>query len=322
MKKTIIPALPLSGKSSDMHQVETSIVHFKNTEINVKVNENIRRKDVYIVVTGGASNGHSVNDYLMETFLLVDACRRSSANSVNLIIPCFPYARADKKDEPRTPIGGSMVARFFETLKVDRIISMDLHAGQIQGFFQGPFDNLYGIKLFIDYFKSSLFIGEEGSTQDDFVLVAPDAGAVKRIQAYAKVLKMNYAMLHKDRDHSRPNTVLQSILVNSELVKDKKVIVIDDIFDSFGTMNAAINELEQYGVKSVIAVATHGIFSGDAFEKINSNQLIEQVVVTDSLPQAENLKMSEKLRIVPIAPLIAEVIFRLEDGDSISQLFK
>lgn len=171
--------------------------------------------------------------------------------------------------------------------------------------------------------KKNIF---KGLTQDEinnrYILVSPDVGAIKRIESYAKKLGMKYVVMHKHRDYDKPGTVLNSMLIGDhDYVKNKVAIIIDDIFDSFGTINAAVNELKVYGIKGVIAIATHGIFSGEAFNKINSNPLIDKVIVTNTLPQKDNLKNSQKLECVDISNIMTEVIKRLTQGGSISELF-
>ena len=302
---------------------KTQTVFFANTEMNVKIGDNVRGTHVYIIATGSVIEGRSINDHIMELILTIQACLLSDAKKITVIIPYFPYSRGDKKDESRSPIGSSAISRCLETFQVDRVVSMDLHAGQIQGFFNGPLDNLYAINLFINYFKENMF---KGLTQDEinqkFVLISPDAGAVKRTKSYASRLQMSYVILHKDRDYSKANTVHESILVGAEKVVGKTGIIIDDMLDTGGTMVAGINELKKFGVSKVIVVVTHGIFSGSAFDKINSCELIEKVIVTNSLPQEANRAKCPKLVVVDISDLMVEVITRLENGGSVSELFK
>jgi len=302
--------------------VQTAIKDFGNTELGIEIRENIRGYHVYIIQTGGCHQGRSINDHLIELLNLIHACKLSNAKTINIIMPCYAYARSDKK-LARESIMGSCLATILQSLGVNRIVAMDLHAGQIQGFFQGAFDNLYAINLHIDNLKKTIF---KNMTPDEinnkYILVSPDVGAIKRIESYAKKLGMRYVVMHKHRDYDKPGTVLNSILIGDhDSVKGKTAIIIDDIFDSFGTLNAAVNELKTYDIKSVIAIATHGVFSGDAFNKINSNNLIEKVIVTNTLPQKDNLQKSVKLECVNISDLLAEVVKRLTVGGSVSELF-
>jgi ribose-phosphate pyrophosphokinase len=318
--------LALAEKVSKLLEIpltKTEIRDFANTEIGVKILENVRGMHVFIIQTGSADEEHSINDYIVELYELIHACKLSSATSINIIVPCYPYARSDKKDAPRVSIMSSMIASTLQFLGVARIVSMDLHAGQIQGFFQGPFDNLYAINHIINYLKTIVF---NNLTIDEinqkFVLVAPDIGAVKRIEAYARELKMKHVIMHKHRNYDKPGTVINSILIGDKTyVENRTAIIIDDIFDSFGTINAATMEMSKYGVKSVIAISTHGIFSGTAFDKINSNPLIEKVVVTNTLPQESNLQKTNKLVVLDVSDILAVVIKTLVTGGSISELF-
>ncbi|QKF94578.1 ribose-phosphate pyrophosphokinase [Fadolivirus algeromassiliense] len=304
---------------------KVKISDFGNTEIGVEINESIRGFHVFIIQTGGSYQGRSINDHLQELYGLIQACKLSSAKSVNLIMPCYAYARSDKKDKPRTPINASCQALIYQSLGIDRIVSMDLHAGQIQGMLPTiPFDNLYGKKLHIDNLKNTVFKGlTDDQIKNQFVLAAPDVGAAKMIESYAKLLGIKHVLMHKHRNYDVASTVLNTVLIGEDnAVLDKTVIIIDDIFDSFGTINSATDELVKHGAKSVMAIATHGIFSGQAFDKINNNKYIERVIVTNTLPQLENAKKSAKLQIVDTSDLFVEVIKRLRTGTGgISELF-
>ncbi len=302
---------------------------FGNTELRVEIKENIRRYHVYIIQTGyGKHNAnHSVNDYFMELCSLVDACKRSSVKSVNVIMPNYPYARSDKKDDGRVPINGKMVANILQSLGVDRIIAMNLHSGQIQGFADVPFDNLWDIKLHIHNFKSTFFKNmDQKEINKNYILIAPDHGAIKRIEDYARRLGMKFATMHKQRDYSQNSVVLNSMLVGDETIyediKGKTAIIIDDIVDSMGTMVSASNELQARGVKEIIIVATHGIFSGPAFERINGCDAIKKVIITNTISQEANRKLCPKLEIVDTSGIFAEIIKRLSLGGSISELFE
>jgi len=296
---------------------------FPNTEIRVEINENVRGCIMFIIQSGGSNNieGDSINDYIMETLLLIDACKRSGANKVNVFFALLPYSRSDKKDKSRVPIAGALISRILESAGADRIICMDLHASQIQGFTTLPFDNLYAINLHIKNLKSALF--DQMSNEhinENYVLVSLDVGGSKRVKEYAKRLNMNYALMDKQRDYSKPGTVLKSVLVGD--VKNKTAICIDDMCDTCGTMVAGINDLKSHGAKDAIVVVTHGIFSGIAIARINECDFVKEVRVIDTLDQTENIRKCNKITVVGSSWLFAQVIKRLVDGDSISELFE
>ena len=315
------------------------IESFANGEIKVEINENIRGHDVYIIQTGASTTSGSINDYLVETLLLIDACKRADATKVNVIFAYFPYARSDKKDRPRVPIAASMVTNVLTAAGCDRIITMDLHSGQIQGFTNHiPFDNLYGIKLHIENLRSTLFreataqeaTAQEATAQEatelthqeinqKFVLVSMDVGGAKRIKEYAKRLSMSYAIMDKQRDYSKSNTVLKSVLIGN--VKDKIAICIDDMADTCGTILAGIEDLKEHECKGAIILVTHGILSGPAVYRINTCNFIESVIVTNTLDQSENLKLIPKLKVIDCSNLFAEIIKRLTLGGSVSEMF-
>jgi ribose-phosphate pyrophosphokinase len=297
------------------------IESFANGEIKVEINEDIRGHSVYIIQTGGNTLQGSINDYLVETLLLIDACKRADAAKVNVVLACFPYARSDKKDRPRIPISSSMITNVLIAAGCDRIITMDLHSGQIQGFTNHvPFDNLYGIKLHIENLQNTLFLNlTKEEINDKFVLVSMDVGGAKRIKEYAKRLSMSYAIMDKQRDYSKSNTVLKSVLVGN--VKDKIAICIDDMADTCGTILAGIEDLKIHNCKGAIILVTHGILSGPAASRINDCDFISQVIVIDTLDQTENLKLISKLSVIDSSPLFAEVIKRITLGGSLSAMF-
>lgn len=297
---------------------------FANSELKVVIQDNIRSLDVFIIASGSQDDKYSINDHLMEVMLLIDACRMSSCRTITLILPFFPYSRSDKKDDGRVSIGGSLISRMLMMVNVDRIVSMDLHSGQIQGFMDKPFDNLFGINLHIKHFNENLFKNMSRSEiNENFVLVSPDNGGVKRIEAYAKKLEMKFIIMHKQRDYTKESVVDKSIIIgDKEDYKGKTAIVIDDMIDTMGTMVSASNALIDEGISSVIIVATHGVFSGPAFDRINNCDSINKVIVTNTLPQNENIKMSEKLEVVDTSILFAEIIKKLVIGGSISALFE
>ena len=305
----------------DKPLVNCTIDTFANSEIKVEINENIRGLHVFIIQTGGADKCNSINDYLVETLLLLDACRRADAFKVDVILACYPYARSDKKDKRGVPIASAMVATILKAAGADRIISMDLHAGQTQGVTLLPFDNLYGINLHITNLQNTLF--KDLSLEEinnKYVLVALDVGTSKRIKEYAKRLQMKYAIMDKQRDYSKSNTVLQSVLIGD--VKDKVAICVDDMADTCSTIVSAINDLKDHGASSAIVLVTHGIFSGPASERINGCDFIKKVIVINTLDQTQNQINIPKLQVIDSSLLFSHVIHRLIEGGSVSQLFE
>lgn len=306
---------------------------FANTEISIKIQESVRGKDVFIIESGCPYEGRSINDHIIETMLLLDCCHRSGAKSITLVEACFPYARGDKKEESRNPISAScMMTNIFR--HADRVVCVDLHSSQIQGFSDKPTDNLYATKIFCDYLTNVVFesvISNGENINNYFVFVSPDCGGVKRVNYYSEKHQLNSTILTKSRDYSQENVVLSSTLTGDiSLVRGKTAIMIDDMADTMGTMIQGINELVKYGVKDVIVIVTHGVLSNDiagdtskdAVERINNCPHIKNVIVTNSIPQDINISRCPKLIVLDLGPLLAKVIERLITGQSISELFK
>lgn len=296
-----------------------TIDSFSNTECRVEIHENIRAEDVFIIQTGTATETHSINDIIMETMLLIDTCKRSHANTITLITPNYPYARADKKDRPRVPISAKIVADMFEMAGVTRLVAFDLHAAQIQGYYSIPVDNIFCINIFIEYFKETYF---KDLTKDEinakYVLVSPDNGGVRRVMAYASKMEMPVAIMHKQRDYTSKSVVERTILIAEDgAIEGKTCIVLDDMADTFGTMVKSTTTLMEFGAKDVIVAVTHGILSNPAIERLNRANHIKECVVSDTVPA----KSSPKLRVISTAPLLAEVINRICHKGSISELF-
>lgn len=303
----------------------SNISYHANSEIKVQITDNVRGRSIYIIGSGSKIhdqvNNRSVNDHLMEILIVADACRRSSAKSICVILPCYPYARSDKKDDGRCSIAGSLVANLLETAGVTRIVAVDLHASQIQGFTNLPFDNIYAMKVLATEIKGKI-INE--NNENDFILVSPDVGGIKRVKYFAEYMKMSYVVMDKQRDYTKTSTVQSSTLYSSNIqTQGKTAILIDDMIDTCGTMVAAANELvNNYQFKNIFLVATHGIFSGPAIDRINNCEAIAGVIVTDSLPQYIHGKTIVKpFYVVSLAPLLSQVIERLETGGSVSELF-
>jgi ribose-phosphate pyrophosphokinase len=302
--------------------------YFANTEFRPRIPESVRGKDIFVLQTGGYSisqgeNGEcrTANDYLMEAYILTKTLRRSDAKTINLILPFFPYSREDKKDNPRGAISARDVADLFELARVNRVITFDLHAPQIQGFFNAPCDNLYTTYAIKDYLDKKIF-KKEKNYKDKFVLVAPDEGALKRIKEFASLFQLPFLVLSKERDYSKKNMVEKTVLIgNKKYLQNRTAIIIDDMIDTFGTVNKATEVIKRKGAKDLIVCATHGIFSGPALELINKNSFIKMVLVSDTIPQHIHLKLSKKIKVFTIAPMVADIIRRLSKGQSVSGIF-
>ena len=293
---------------------------FSNGEIRVKIDANIR--DKHVIVISQIRTGFINNDY-MQLILILDACQRANANKITVVMPYYPYSRSDKKDDPRCPIGAAVVAKILDNMRIDYLISVDLHAGQIQGYLDKGFHNLYMKKYICEYiYKNYLRLYEKSDWNKYFILIAPDAGAAKTVKGYTKLLDINNVIMDKERDYSKPGTIVRSRFVGS---KDdfvgKTGIIIDDMADTMGTMCSAIEELIENGLKDVIIIVTHGILSGLAIERINNGKYIKEVVVSDTLPQNQNVSKSPKIKIVSSSELIARAIDGILTGRSISRLF-
>lgn len=285
--------LPLGGS-------ETSV--FSDGEILVKITENVRGAEAFII----QSLCNPVNNNLMELLIMVDALRRSSASKITAVIPYFAYARQDRKTEPRVPITAKLIANLMTEAGIDRLLTMDLHATQIQGFFDIPVDNLFATPVFLDHFANLL---------KEPVIVAPDAGGVERSRSFAKRLKASLAIIDKRRVKKNDAEIMNII----GDVENRDIIILDDIIDTAGTLTKAANALKNKGAKRIFAAGTHAIFSGPAIERINESHL-EQVVVTDTIPLLEN-KQSSKIKVLSVSNLLGEAIIRIYKNNSVSSLF-
>ncbi len=278
---------------------------FSDGETQVEIHENVRKQEVYVI----QSTCNPVNDNLVELLLLIDAFKRSSANRVTAVIPYFGYARQDKKVSPRVPISAKLVADLLDTTGVDRVITMDLHAGQIQGFFNVPVDNLYAAPIIIDDIKTRF-------NHEDLVVVSPDAGGVERARAYAKRLDAGLAIVDKRR--SAPNQAKAMAIIGD--VEGKTAIVIDDMVDTAGTLTEAAGVIQDKGAKEVHAYCTHPVLSGPAIERIKASSL-NSLVATDTIPLSEEAVACDKIKTLSIAKLVGEAIMRSYRGDSVNSLF-
>ncbi|XP_040835030.1 ribose-phosphate pyrophosphokinase 1-like isoform X2 [Ochotona curzoniae] len=280
---------------------------FSNQETCVEIGESVRGEEVYIVQSGCGQ----VNDNLMELLIMIHACKIASARRVTAVIPCFPYARQDKKDKvSRAPITAKLVANMLSMAGADHIITMDLHASQIQGFFDFPVDNLYAEPAVLKWIQENI------SDWRNCTIVSPDAGGAKRVTSIADQLNVDFALIHKER--KKANEVDRMVLVGD--VKDRVAILVDDMADTCGTICHAADKLLSAGATRVYAILTHGIFSGPAIARIN-NACFEAVVVTNTIPQEDKMKQCSKIQVIDISMILAEAIRRTHHGESVSYLF-
>nr|XP_050861870.1 ribose-phosphate pyrophosphokinase 1 isoform X1 [Vespula vulgaris] len=312
---------------------------FSNLETCVEIGESVRGEDVYIVQSGSGE----VNDNLMELLIMINACKIASASRVTAVIPCFPYARQDKKDKggdggdksnsnkshivmksnewkfrdilpdlstSRAPISAKLVANMLSVAGADHIITMDLHASQIQGFFDIPVDNLFAEPAVLKWIKENI------AEWRNSIIVSPDAGGAKRVTSIADRLNVEFALIHKER--KKANEVASMVLVGD--VKDRVAILVDDMADTCGTICHAAEKLLEAGATKVYAILTHGIFSGPAISRIN-NACFEAVVVTNTIPQDEHMKDCPKIQCIDVSMMFAEAVRRTHNGESVSYLF-
>ncbi|XP_076169797.1 phosphoribosyl pyrophosphate synthetase isoform X3 [Ptiloglossa arizonensis] len=303
---------------------------FSNLETCVEIGESVRGEDVYIVQSGSGE----VNDNLMELLIMINACKIASASRVTAVIPCFPYARQDKKDKggdgcdnsnsknqivmksnewkfrSRAPISAKLVANMLSVAGADHIITMDLHASQIQGFFDIPVDNLFAEPAVLKWIKENIVEWRNS------IIVSPDAGGAKRVTSIADRLNVEFALIHKER--KKANEVASMVLVGD--VKDRVAILVDDMADTCGTICHAAEKLLEAGAVKVYAILTHGIFSGPAISRIN-NACFEAVVVTNTIPQDGHMKDCPKIQCIDVSMMFAEAVRRTHNGESVSYLF-
>lgn len=285
---------------------KVSVTKFSNKETCVEIGESVRGEDVYIVQSGSGE----VNDNLMELLIMINACKIASAVRVTAVIPCYPYARQDKKDKSRAPISAKLVANMLSVAGADHIITMDLHASQIQGFFDIPVDNLYAEPTVLKWIKENV------TDWKDCVVVSPDAGGAKRVTAIADRLNVGFALIHKER--KKANEVESMVLVGD--VSSRPAIIVDDMADTCGTLLLASGKLREAGATKVYAICTHGVFSGPAIERIKSSQL-EAVVITNTVPQTTAMEQCSKIKVIDISMILAEAIRRTHNCESVSYLF-
>ncbi len=284
-----------------------SVGRFPDGEVDVKIMENVRGADCFIL----QPTSFPANDNLMEILLITDALRRASAWRVTAVMPYYGYGRQDRKAEPRVPISAKLVADLLSAAGTNRVLTLDLHAGQIQGFFDIPVDNLYASPVLVGYFKSKKF------EKDSMVVVSPDAGGVERARAFAKKLDCNLAIIDKRR--LSPNEAAVMHVVGD--VKGKIALIVDDMVDTGGTLVKSAIALKESGATRVLATASHGILAGPAMERLNESP-VEELVITNSVPLNGKARLTKKVKVLSVASLLGEAVRRIHEERSISELFK
>ena len=279
---------------------------FSDGELRIEIGDNVRGDDVFVVQP---TCPPAVNRNLVQLLLMLDALKRASAERVTAVIPYYGYARQDRKVSPRAPISAKAVADFISVAGAQRIVTIDVHAGQIQGFFNCPVDNLFAVPVMLDILR------QEG--KEDITIVSPDAGGVERARAYAKQLDAPLAIVDKRRD--KPNQAQALHLIGD--VKGKVAIIVDDMIDTAGTLCAGADVLMNNGATKVVACATHAVLSGPAIDRINASEALKEVIVTDTIPQSDRLERCSKLKVVSVAALLGKTIHNIHTGSSVSVLF-
>ena len=283
---------------------DAQVKTFSDGEIQIEIEENVRSKDVFVIQSTCAP----VNDHLVELLLMIDAFKRASAKRITAVIPYFGYARQDKKVAPRVPISAKLVANMLTVAGANRIITMDLHAGQIQGFFDIPVDNIFAAPILIEHIRQNF--------NNNLVVVSPDAGGVERARAFAKRLDADLAIIDKRR--SAPNQAKAMAVIGD--VKDKVVVILDDMADTAGTLTEAAHALKEAGAGEIHACCAHAVLSGPAIERIIDSEM-KSLVVTDTIPLKKDAIACGKITVLSISGLVGEAIIRSYRGDSVTSLF-
>ena len=293
------------SKELKVKTIDVTVTRFSDQEVFVEINENIRGKNIFVI----QSTSMPANDHIMELLITIDALKRASANTVTAVIPYFGYARQDRKVGPRTPISAKLVADILTTAGIDRLLKIDLHAGQIQGFFDIPVDNLYAAPVITkDILKNY--------KDKDLVVISPDVGGVVRARGIAKRINGDLAIVDKRRDKANESEVMNII----GDINNRDCIIVDDIVDTAGTLCNAAEALINEGANSVSAYITHGVLSGPAIERLQNSKL-KELVITDSIAPTKLILDASNIRIINLAPLIAEAIRRISSDSSVSSLF-
>ena len=283
---------------------DAAVGRFSDGEISVEFRENVRGKDVFII----QPTCPPVNDNLMELLVMVDAVRRSSAKRITAVIPYFGYARQDRKDMPRVPITAKLVANILTAAGVNRVLTIDLHASQIQGFFDIPLDHLFAVKVLMEYFQKKKI--------KNLVVVSPDVGGIKMARAYAKRINASLAIVDKRRVDDKE---AEAMNILGE-VKGKNAVLVDDMIATAGSLVEAAQALKKAGAKDIYAAATHPVLSGPAVERIK-NSVLKELLVTNTIPINDSKKLGNKIKVLSVAPLLAEAIKRIHNEESVSCLF-
>jgi ribose-phosphate pyrophosphokinase len=283
---------------------KATLKRFSDGEVWVEIHENVRMMDAYII----QPTCNPANEHLMELLIMIDALKRASVDTITAVIPYYGYARQDRKSQPRTPISAKLVADLLTAAGADRVVSLDLHAGQIQGFFNIPFDHIYALPVFLKYFQKNPIA--------DLAVVSPDVGGAERARAYAKRLGGSLALIDKRRPAPNVSEVMHII----GEVEGKNCLLVDDMVDTAGTLSSAASALMKNGAKSVQACCTHAVLSGPALERIENSQ-IERLIVTNTIPLTEKAKGMKKILPLSVAQILGEAIQRISRGDSVSSLF-
>ena len=294
------------AKNLKLKLVNTNIKRFADDEIYVEINENIRGNTIFVI----QSTSNPANDNLMELLICIDALKRSSAKNITAVIPYFGYARQDRKVVPRTAISAKLVSDLITNAGANRILSVDLHAGQIQGFFNIPVDNLFATPIFARHIKKKINL-------NNLICVAPDVGGVERTRALSRRLNTSIAIIDKRRPAPGKSEVM-NIVGN---VKNKNCVIIDDIIDSGGTIVNAAKALKDKGARDVYVYITHAVLSGQAVDKIEKSK-IKKLITTDTIDNLKKIKNTKKIEIISIAPMISEAMKRISNSTSVSSLFK
>jgi ribose-phosphate pyrophosphokinase len=288
----------------NMRVGDATVSNFSDGESLVQINENVRGSDVFVV----QSTCTPVNQSIMELLLMIDALKRASAGRITAVMPYYGYARQDRKAAPRVPISARLVADLLSVVGIDRLLTIDLHAGQIQGFFDIPVDHLYASPVLTDYVRKEYL--------NNLVIVSPDAGGVERARAFAKRLNASLAIIDKRREKANVSQVMH-VIGN---VKGKNAVLFDDMIDTAGTITQAAAAIKENGAKRVIAACAHAVLSGPALERINDS-VLEDVIVTNTIPMDEKQKECEKLTVLSVASLLGDAIKRIHEETSVSSLF-
>jgi len=283
---------------------DCKVDRFSDGEVRVKINQNVRGKDVFVV----QSTCNPANENLMELLIMIDALKRSSAERITAVLPYFGYARQDRKDQPRVPITAKLVANILSRAGANRVLTIDLHAGQIQGFFDIPLDHIFAVSVFFDYFQKKKI--------EDIVIVSPDVGGIKMARAYAKRFGAGLAIVDKRRIDDAKTEAMH---VMGE-VKGKNVILVDDMVATAGSLVEAVSALKKEGAKDIYAAISHPVLCGPAIERLKGSE-IKELIVTDTIPLSED-KKTDKIKQLSVAPLLGEAIKRIHNEETISALFE